>query len=106
VTIRDEGLLACTLEYRNNQLKSRKRLKQWAPSITQYLSKLITEPSTLRVIYGNRAVANVPKLQKLMRHVCAKGFEHHVVMTQLHSAASLNEAFGNYFGWEVYNHGA
>jgi L-fucose isomerase-like protein len=54
--------------------------------------------------FGNRAVANVPKLQKLMQHVCRNGFEHHVVMTQSHSAAILAEAFGNYFGWEVYNH--
>ena len=56
--------------------------------------------------FGNRAVANVPQLQKLMRHVCAKGFEHHVVMTQSHSAAILNEAFANYFGWDVYRHEA
>jgi L-fucose isomerase-like protein len=46
----------------------------------------------------------VPQLQKLLRHVCEKGFEHHVVMTQSHSAAILAEAFGNYFGWEVYCH--
>jgi L-fucose isomerase-like protein len=56
--------------------------------------------------FGNRAVANVPKLQKLMQHVCREGFEHHVVMTQSHSAAILKEAFANYFGWEVYNHEA
>jgi hypothetical protein len=31
--------------------------------------------------FGNRAVAHVPKLQKLLRHVCRQGFEHHVVMT-------------------------
>jgi L-fucose isomerase and related proteins len=55
--------------------------------------------------FGNRAVARVPQLQKLMRHVCNNGFEHHVVMTQSHSAAVLEEAFGNYFGWEVYHHG-
>jgi L-fucose isomerase-like protein len=54
--------------------------------------------------FGNRAVAHVPQLQKLMRYVCAKGFEHHVVMTQSKSAAILVEAFGNYFGWEVYEH--
>lgn len=54
--------------------------------------------------FGNRAVARVPQLQKLMRYVCAKGFEHHVVMTQSHSAAILAEAFGNYFGWEVHCH--
>ena len=54
--------------------------------------------------FGNRAVAKVPRLQKLMHHVCEKGFEHHVVMTQSRSAAILAEAFGNYFGWEVYRH--
>ena len=55
--------------------------------------------------FGNRAVAKVPNLQKVLRHVCEKGFEHHVVMTQSHSAEILAEAFGNYFGWEVYNYG-
>ncbi len=54
--------------------------------------------------FGNRAVAKVPNLQKVLHHVCEKGFEHHVVMTQSHSAANLAEAFGNYLGWEVHNH--
>ncbi len=54
--------------------------------------------------FGNRAVAKVPNLQKVLRHVCEKGFEHHVVMTQSHSAEILAEAFGNYFGWEVCRH--
>jgi len=56
--------------------------------------------------FGNRAVAKIPRLQKLMQHVCKQGFEHHVVMTQSHSAAILAEAFGNYFGWEVHHHDA
>ena len=56
--------------------------------------------------FGNRAVAKVPHLQRLLRHVCERGFEHHVAMTQSHSAAILGEAFGNYFGWEVYTHQA
>jgi L-fucose isomerase-like protein len=56
--------------------------------------------------FGNRAVAHVPRLQKLMHHVCNEGFEHHVVMTVSHSAEILAEAFGNYFGWEVYHHEA
>ncbi|MFN3408910.1 MAG: L-fucose/L-arabinose isomerase family protein, partial [Limisphaerales bacterium] len=51
--------------------------------------------------FGNRAVAKVPNLQKVLRHVCEKGFEHHVVMTQSHSAGILAEAFGNYFGWDT-----
>ena len=45
--------------------------------------------------FGNRAVAKVPRLQRLMQYVCEKGFEHHVVMTQSHSAAVLIEAFDN-----------
>jgi L-fucose isomerase-like protein len=56
--------------------------------------------------FGNRAVAHIPRLQRLMHHVCAEGFEHHVVMTQSHSAAILAEALGNYFGWDVYRHEA
>jgi L-fucose isomerase-like protein len=55
--------------------------------------------------FGTRAVAKIPQLQKLMRHVCKGGFEHHVVMTQSHSAKILTEAFGNYFDWDVYQHG-
>lgn len=54
--------------------------------------------------FGNRAVAHVPKLQKLMRHVCLNGFEHHVVMSASRTAAVLAEAFERYLGWEVYHH--
>lgn len=55
--------------------------------------------------FGNRAVAKVPKLQNLMRHICTRGFEHHVVMTVSRSADILADAFRTYFGWEVYHHG-
>ena len=54
--------------------------------------------------FGNRAVAEVPNLQKLMRFVCSHGFEHHVVMNASHSADILKEAFANYLGWNVYHH--
>ena len=54
--------------------------------------------------FGNRAVAHVPRLQKLLRHVCSNGFEHHVVMNGSHTASILEEAFGNYLGWDVYHH--
>ena len=54
--------------------------------------------------FGNRAVAKIARLQTLMRHVCNNGFEHHVVMTQSHSAEILAEAFGNYFDWETHLH--
>ena len=54
--------------------------------------------------FGNRAVAQVPKLQKLLHHICREGFEHHVVMNSSHTATILEEAFTRYLGWEVYHH--
>lgn len=54
--------------------------------------------------FGNRAVARVPKLQKLMQHVCREGFEHHVVMNASRTADVLAEACREYLQWEVYHH--
>jgi L-fucose isomerase-like protein len=54
--------------------------------------------------FGNRAVAQIPQLQNLMKHICRNGFEHHVVMNASKTAAILEEALGNYMGWEVYVH--
>ena len=54
--------------------------------------------------FGSRAVVQVPDLQKLMRHVCKNGFEHHAAMTNSYTASILNEAFTTYFGWDTYYH--
>lgn len=54
--------------------------------------------------FGNRAVAKINDLQGLMQYVCKNGFEHHVVMNASKTAAILKEAFGNYLGWEIYQH--
>lgn len=54
--------------------------------------------------FGNRAVAQIPNLQGLMQYVCRNGFEHHVVMNASKTAGILNEALGNYMGWEIYQH--
>jgi L-fucose isomerase-like protein len=54
--------------------------------------------------FGNRAVARVPRLQKLLRYICSEGFEHHVVMNASRSAEILAEACERYLGWEVYRH--
>jgi L-fucose isomerase-like protein len=54
--------------------------------------------------FGNRAVAKIPDLQRLMKYVCRHGFEHHVVMNASRTAAILKEAFENYMGWDVYEH--
>jgi L-fucose isomerase-like protein len=55
--------------------------------------------------FGARAVVEIPELQKLMRHICRHGFEHHAAMNASHCAAVLQEAFETYLGWEVYHHG-
>jgi L-fucose isomerase-like protein len=54
--------------------------------------------------FGNRAVARIPRLQKLMRYICAAGFEHHAAMNSSKSARVLAEAFDTYLGWGVYYH--
>jgi L-fucose isomerase-like protein len=56
--------------------------------------------------FGSRAVVEVPELQKLMRHICKNGFEHHAAMSAAYSSSILAEAFETYFGWEVYQHNA
>jgi L-fucose isomerase-like protein len=54
--------------------------------------------------FGSRAVVEVPNLQKLMRHICQNGFEHHAAMSGSHCAAALAEAFETYLNWDVYRH--
>lgn len=53
---------------------------------------------------GGIAVCEVPNLQKLMKYLCKNGFEHHVAMVRGHVADILDEAIGNYLGWELYRH--
>ena len=71
--------------------------------IRAYVGEGALTNDTLKT-FGNKAVAQVPRLQKLMHHVCRHGFEHHVVMNGSRTAAVLVEAFENYLGWEVYRH--
>ena len=54
--------------------------------------------------FGSRAVVQVPGLQKLLKHICTMGYEHHAAFTNAHSAEIIKEAFGNYMGWDVYHH--
>ena len=56
--------------------------------------------------FGSRAVVEVPHLQRLMRHICRNGFEHHAAMNASHCAGILAEAFSTYLGWDVYHHNA
>ena len=53
---------------------------------------------------GGIAVCEIQNLQILMKYMCKNGFEHHVGMVRGHVADILEEAIGNYLGWEVYKH--
>jgi len=53
---------------------------------------------------GGIAVCQIPNLQDLMKYMCKNGFEHHVGMVRGHVAGILEEAIGNYMGWELYKH--
>ncbi len=54
--------------------------------------------------FGGYGVAKVPDLQRLLRHICRNGFEHHVAINPSRVATVVQEAFERYLGWEVYNH--
>jgi len=54
--------------------------------------------------FGQRAVVRVLELQKLMNFICSNGFEHHVAINMSRVADVLEEAFGNYLGWQIYRH--
>ena len=53
---------------------------------------------------GCIAVTEVDNLRKLMKYICKNGFEHHVAMVRTDVADIVEEAVGNYLGWELYRH--
>jgi len=54
--------------------------------------------------FGGYGVIHIPNFQKLLRHICEEGFEHHVAVNLSQTAAALNEALSKYMGWNVYVH--
>ena len=53
---------------------------------------------------GCIAVTKVDNMQKLMKHICRHGFEHHVALVRGDVAAILEDAIVNYLGWDLYVH--
>lgn len=53
---------------------------------------------------GGVALCRVEGLQRLLQYLCKNGFEHHVALSRSSTADVLEEALGNYLGWEVYRH--
>jgi len=54
--------------------------------------------------FGGAGVAEIPRLQDLLRHICMNGFEHHVAANMSSVADVLHEATTRYFGWDVLRH--
>jgi L-fucose isomerase-like protein len=55
--------------------------------------------------FGGYGVVHVPQMQKLLRHICNNGYEHHVAVNRSHFGRAVAEALQNYKGWETYHHG-
>ena len=73
-------------------------------AIRGYVGQGATTDDELKT-FGHRAVAHVPRLQRLLAYVCEQGFEHHVAVSPSHTADVLEEACGKYLGWDIYRHG-
>ncbi|MGD0090186.1 MAG: fucose isomerase [Planctomycetota bacterium] len=54
--------------------------------------------------FGGYGVCKVPNLQKLLRHICEHGYEHHVAVNPAETADAVEEALTKYLGWQVYRH--
>jgi L-fucose isomerase-like protein len=55
--------------------------------------------------FGGAGVAEIPKLQRLLKYICREGFEHHVAANFSDVSKSIHEAASRYLGWESYYHG-
>ncbi|MGI6040490.1 MAG: L-fucose/L-arabinose isomerase family protein [Eubacteriales bacterium] len=53
---------------------------------------------------GAFATCYVPNLQQLLNYLVKNGFEHHVCMGRTNVAEVIEEALGNYLGWDGYVH--
>lgn len=53
---------------------------------------------------GGIAVCSIPNLQKLLKHLCQEGFEHHVAMVRGSWAGIIEEAISKYLDWDLYHH--
>ncbi len=71
--------------------------------IRSYFGEGQMQPKVVQT-FGGYGVARIENLQKLLRYICEHGFEHHVAMNPAPVCASLEDAFGNYLGWDTYHH--
>jgi L-fucose isomerase-like protein len=55
--------------------------------------------------FGGAGVAEIPRLQKLLKYICREAFEHHVAANFSDVSKAVHEAATRYLGWESYLHG-
>jgi len=75
-----------------------------AGRITGYLGEGEFTADPLQT-FGGAGVVHIPNMQGLLRHICERGFEHHVAANLSSVARVVHEAATNYLGWQVYWHG-
>ena len=54
--------------------------------------------------FGGAGVVKIPRLQKLLRMICERGFEHHVAANFSQVGSAVHEAAVRYLGWDMYSH--
>jgi L-fucose isomerase-like protein len=54
--------------------------------------------------FGGAGVVEIPEMQKLLRYICERGFEHHVAANLSNVASAVYEATTRYLGWEMSHH--
>jgi L-fucose isomerase-like protein len=54
--------------------------------------------------FGGYGVIEIPEFQKLLRFICKNGYEHHVAATKASVADAIEDALGNYLGWQAFHH--
>ena len=55
--------------------------------------------------FGGYGVVQIPDLQGLLKHICERGYEHHVALSHSLVADVVTEALDKYLGWDIYRHG-
>lgn len=54
--------------------------------------------------FGGAGVVKIPRLQRLLRFICERGFEHHVAANFSQVGSAVHEAAVRYLGWDMYHH--
>jgi len=56
------------------------------------------------ITFGGAGVVEIPEMQKLLRYICERGFEHHVAANLSNVASAVHEATTRYLRWDMSHH--